>query len=720
MEAVSGTIQHVVYHSKENGFASIRVRLDSQEKTTIVGKIATSVAAGERIHAKGQWVVDPKYGKQLKAVQIDVMPPETDHGMVRVLSEIAHGVGPVNAQNIVTLCGGSERTKETLSSEFAATFLGNMGIKPQIAVSVVEAWKAREDHNRIDVALADVGLTVGQRARIKIFYGAEEALRIVRKDPFRLADDIDGIGFRTADAIAQKAGILVDDPKRICAAIFYCLKEQAESNGHTCLNHKDFMYELGLILGPSVEFGPKVKGLEFLANEGVIFYKDGFVGLSHFLHMEEDIFWNMDSDFCVDWNPAVVDEAIVEMPIELTADQCGAVKSSISSSLSIITGGPGTGKSTITKAICLSLEKLGKSFALCAPTGRAAKRLSEVTGHPASTIHRLLGVNGSTGGFVHNVHNALKQDVIIVDESSMIDVPLMNSLMCASGQTIFIGDADQLPPVGPGAPFRDMIQSGLESITLSKLTKVHRQAEGSRIVQGSRDVLRGEVPEFSVSGDRSEGVLFFVEEEDSSQIPTVIGRIVSKHIPSTFGIQSKDVQVISPMNRGFPGIDSLNAYLQETLNPPWKYKFEVKYGDRFFRDGDRVQQRKNDANRGVVNGDVGWIDSLSDDGFFVRMDGMDALVRYQKSDLENLHLAYATSVHRSQGGEYPAVVIAMHETHAYMLQRDLLYTAITRAKRVCVIVGTKKALKIAVSGKRKIVRMTNLSSGMSLKEEESP
>ena len=714
-EALSGVVERVVFHNPDNGFAVMRVRVRGHGgPVAVVGRLPV-VSQGETIQASGSWRNDPNHGVQFQARQLAVSPPDSLEGIRRYLgSGRVHGVGPKMAKRLVRAFG--DDVFEIIENE-PERLVEVPGIGPKRAKSLSEGFKDQKAVRDIMVFLQTHGLGSSRAARIYRTYGADAAT-LLTDDPYRLARDIRGIGFRIADGIGRSLGKDPEGLPRARAGLGYTL-EQARGAGHCGLPRSELLEQAQellkipeeiLVTALSDELHAGSLAATRLGGEEAVF-------LPLLLSAERAIARRLGELIRADpppWADIDATKALAwvekRLDVTLAPTQRAAVETCLGSRVTVITGGPGVGKTTLVNAVLRILRARDVRCALCAPTGRAAKRLGESTGHTAKTIHRLLEIDPSSGSFRRGRLRPIDCGLLVVDEASMVDVELMAALLQAlpaEGSLLLIGDADQLPSVGPGQVLRDLIESG--ALPVARLREIFRQADNSRIVRNAHRVNRGYLPELESRSDELSD-FYFVPAEDAEDGQRKVVEIVAGRIGRRFGLDPvRDVQVLSPMNRGPLGVRTLNVTLQAVLNPaPESGAVEVERFGWKYRAGDKVMQTENDYERDVFNGDVGRIVSIDPgaEQMTIRFDGRPVLYRF--SDLDRLMLAYAVTVHKSQGSEYPAVVLPISTHHYVMLRRNLLYTAITRGRQLVVIVGQKWALQKAVEEASDLRRYSTL------------
>jgi exodeoxyribonuclease V alpha subunit len=708
-EVLAGLIERVTYHNPENGFCVLRAKARGhRDVVTVVGHAAT-IAAGEWVTASGEWVNDRTHGQQFKARFLRTSPPTSADGIEKYLSSgMIRGVGLVYAKKLVRAFGEKvfdiiETTPDRLREVD--------GIGPVRAASILAAWAEQKAVREIMVFLHSHGVGTARAVRIFKTYGAD-AIQVMTENPYRLARDIRGIGFKTADAIAMKLGIEKTAMIRVRAGISYALTE-AMDEGH-CGLPTDELVPLAekLLEVPQ----PLIRtALELELREGTVIAdqvgETPCVFLAGLHRAERTIADRLTrlANGAVPW--PWIDQAKAlpwvekRIGLALAESQVTAIRLALTSKVLVMTGGPGVGKTTIVRAILRIVAAKGTELLLCAPTGRAAKRMTEATGFGAKTIHRLLEVDPKGGGFKRGEDNPLDCDLLVVDEASMVDVMLMQALLKAvpdKAALLIVGDIDQLPSVGPGQVLADVISSG--AVPVVRLTEVFRQAAQSRIITSAHRINQGSMPDLSPPGPASDlSDFYFVPADDSETAVSRIIELVKTRIPKRFGLDPiRDIQVLCPMNRGGVGARALNIELQAALNPAGDRKVE-RFGWTF-APGDKVMQIENDYDKEVYNGDIGTIDNVDSNAgeIVASFDGRS--VTYGFGELDMLVPAYAVTIHKSQGSEYPAVIIPVLTQHYPMLQRNLLYTGVTRGKRLVVLVGQKKAVAIAVqnvSGRRR-------------------
>jgi exodeoxyribonuclease V alpha subunit len=705
-EALAGLVERVTFHNVENGFCVLRTKARGhRELVTVVGHSAT-IAAGEWITATGEWVNDRTHGQQFKARFLRTSAPTSTEGIEKYLSSgMIRGIGPVYATKLVRAF--AERVFDIIEVE-PDRLREVDGIGPVRAQRIVAAWAEQKVVREIMVFLHSHGVGTARAVRIFKTYGAD-SVQVMSENPYRLARDIRGIGFKTADAIAMKLGIEKTAMVRVRAGISYALTEAME-DGHCGLPTDELLSLAEGLLEVPVELVRTALDLE-LADGTVVADSVGetacvfLAGLHRAERNIADRLLGL-SGGLLPWPWIDPDKALPwvaeRLKLIFADSQTAAIRQALACKVLVITGGPGVGKTTIVKAILRILSAKGVKLLLCAPTGRAAERMTEATGMEARTIHRLLEADPRGGGFKRGDDNPLDCDLLVVDETSMVDVLLMQALLKAvpsKAATLIVGDVDQLPSVGPGQVLADIIQSG--AVPVVRLTEVFRQAAQSRIITTAHRINQGSIPDLSPPSTDSD--FYFVQAEEPEIAVARIVELVKTRIPRRFGLDPiRDIQVLCPMNRGGVCARALNLELQAAMNPAGERKVE-RFGWTF-APGDKVMQVENDYDKEVYNGDIGFVEDVDSEAgdLIASFDGRS--VTYGFGELDMLVPAYAVTIHKSQGSEYPAVVIPVMTQHYAMLQRNLIYTGLTRGKRLVVLVSQKKAVAIAVrnvSGRRR-------------------
>ena len=716
VESLAGLIERVTFFSEETGYAVLKVKAKGHRDLVAVVGSLPSVSAGEWVTAQGIWVRDREFGLQFKAEMLTSTPPTTIEGIEKYLgSGMVKGIGPVYAKKLVGKFGeGIFDVIEHRSADLESVD----GIGPKRRQKIKAAWAEQKVIRKIMVFLHSHGVSTSRSVRIYKTYG-EEAVEKVQANPYSLAKDIHGIGFKTADQIAQKVGVPHDSLLRACAGLSHVLLE-ATNDGHCAQPVEKLLDDAGklLLVGEDIVKAALAKSMangelaqENIAGTELIFLpalkraEENIAGCIRNLAAQPPNYPAVDFDKTVAWCQEKTGK-------ELAPSQREALKQALTNRVLVITGGPGVGKTTLTNAILKILCAKKVKCLLCAPTGRAAKRMSEATGLPASTIHRLLEAKPG-GRFGRNDANPLECDLLVVDETSMVDVPLMNHLLRAlppNTGLMLVGDVDQLPSVGPGMVLKDIIESGV--VPVVRLTEVFRQAASSRIITNAHRINEGHMPEFVTKEKASD--FFFIERETPEAISSTLLDMVKQRIPAKFRFDPiRDVQVLCPMNRGSLGVRELNAQLQNALNPARQDKpFVEKFGWQF-RIGDKVIQTENNYDKEVFNGDIGIVTKIDlvEQEVVIRFDQRDVV--YDFGELDEVSLAYAITIHKSQGSEFPVVVIPIATQQYVLLQRNLVYTGITRGKKLVVLVGQKKAMAMAVRNNKTERRFSGLLARLS-------
>ena len=718
---LTGQIETITYTNPENGFTIARVKVPGkQDLVTVVGNLMASTP-GEVLKMEGEWSTHPKYGRQFKVKHCRSEVPASVYGIRKYLgSGLIKGLGPVMAGRIVKKFG--QDTLDIIANEPGRlSEIAGIGAK-RIAL-IKAAWEEQKDIRDVMIFLQAHGVSSGYAAKVFKHYG-HRAVAVVKQNPYRLASDIFGIGFLSADRIAEKIGIPKNSEVRVEAGIIYALQALSE-DGHIYYPYEGLVDKSRQILGVNRE--SVVKAMGALALSRKIFIEDlndsfdafqenhKAVYLAKYHLCETHIAEGLKSLLTapraireVKTDPAV-EWVQRRLTITLAKNQIKALVCALDEKIVVITGGPGTGKTTIINALLKILVRIGARVMLAAPTGRAAKRMSETTGHEARTIHRLLEFSISKGGFQKNADNPLKCHLLVVDEASMIDTVLMHHLLKAvpmDATLVLVGDVNQLPSVGAGTVLKDIIAS--RSLPVVELNEIFRQARESQIVINAHKINNGEIPTLTTAGpeNRITTDFYFIEQEDPEKVLEIILESSINRIPRRFGFDPiEDIQVLTPMHRGVVGAGNLNNRLQEAINPK---ESGIVRGERNFRRDDKVMQIRNNYDKEVFNGDIGRITRIYPEAqeVFITFDGRE--VAYSFSELDEIVLAYAISVHKSQGSEYPAVIIPILTQHYILLQRNLIYTAVTRGRKLVVLVGTRKALAIGVNNNKTQKRYTHL------------
>ena len=710
-ERLSGPVERVTFHSEESGFCVLRVKVKGRhELTTVIGS-AASITTGEYVEALGVWTNDRTHGLQFKANQLKVVPPTTLEGIEKYLgSGMVKGIGPHFAKVLVT---AFKEDVFTVIEDTPQWLLTLPGIGKKRTDKVTAAWAEQKVIREIMVFLQSHGVGTGRAVRIYKTYG-DAAIIKVTENPYRLALDIHGIGFKTADQIAGKLGIARDSLIRAQAGVRHVLQEFS-SDGHCAALRVELVSQsVALLEIPEAIIESAVRAelaeenlvQEEIAGKHCLFLtplQRAEVGAAAGLLriMEGKPPWgSIDTAKALPW-------VAEQTGLSLSTSQEEAVRLALTSKVLVITGGPGTGKTTLVNSILNILYAKRLNILLAAPTGRAAKRMTETTGLEAKTIHRLLEFDPQNAGFKRNRENPLEADLLVIDESSMVDVVLMNKLLAAvpdQAALLVVGDVDQLPSVGPGSVLADIIDSGI--IPTVRLTEIFRQAATSRIIVNAHRINKGEMPLKAEGTELSD--FYFIPAESPEEIYAKLLQVVTERIPVRFGLHPvKDVQVLTPMNRGGLGARSLNAELQKVLNPAGEPKV-TRFGTTF-APGDKVIQLVNNYDKEVFNGDIGQVTMVDMEEALLRVEYDGREVEYEFNELDEVQLAYATSIHKSQGSEYPAVVIPLAMQHYTLLERNLIYTAVTRGKKLVTIIGQPKALGMAVKNQKSTRRLTRLT-----------
>ncbi len=708
MDKLSGMVERITYKNEKNGFSVIKLKVKGyRELVTIVGDLL-NLNVGSVIEAEGSWTLNLKFGKQFKVTSWEETLPTDIEGIEKYLgSGLIKGIGLKYAKMIVSEFG--TQTLHVIENEphrlMAVPKLGKKKVE-----ALVKGWEEQKDVKNLMMFLQKMNISISLGYKIFKVYGKDSIIKL-KENPYRLIDEVNGVGFKTSDVLAEKIGVDRESYQRCRAGIFYILEFFGKSEGHCYMPFEELVKRSSKILG--IEDCKIIMIYDYLIKNGeLIFENPDKVYLPPFYHSEVGLAKRIKSivnfpRFKKYPEKKIYKEIKVsekQNNISYDDSQKNAIKTAVSSNFSVVTGGAGVGKTTITKAIIDVFRNLGKEVILAAPTGRAAKRMAEVTNLEAKTIHRLLESKKGKG-FGKNSENKLIGHVLIIDESSMIDLILMYNLLKAvpdSMTVILVGDVNQLPSVGAGNVLKDIIDSG--TVPVINLTKIYRQALTSSIVLNSHKINKGEIPNLTKNVNSD---FFFIEENNSEKIVEKIAKLCSERLPEFYKVNPiYDIQVLTPMKKGIIGTDNLNKVLQSKLNLNSNC---LKFGSTIYRIGDKVMQVKNNYDKEVFNGDMGIISGIDEDEEFLEVEFDSKVIKYGTSELEEIVLSYACTIHKSQGGEYPIVIIPLSLSHFVMLERNLLYTGVTRAKNVCIIIGEKSALVRAVKNNVARKRYTCLS-----------
>ncbi len=701
METIHGTVERITYHTEDTGYTVVKLRLGSRvDPITLTGKVPT-INVGESLEASGEWVQVPNWGRQFRAQTIKTTAPSSRDGIEKYLgSGLIEGIGPVYAKKLVDKFG--ETIFDVIDTE-SKRLQEVEGIGTKRRQEIKASWEKSKSVRQIMVFLHQHGISTAKAVKIYQAYG-ETAINQVKGNPYQLAADIHGIGFKTADGIARQLGLAEDAPERIRAGFTQALLT-AGDDGHCALPRKDLLFAAAQLLSLAPEILTSI--LETMISQREVVAEmigtQELIFPPHLVKAEENIASRLRQLLAqpvgypaIDVNRAL-SWAEQQTQKSLAPGQEAAVRAALTHRVLIITGGPGVGKTTILNTILKILTARGIKAVLAAPTGRAARRLGESTGLEAKTMHRLLEYQPGKG-FTKNANAALQGDLFVLDETSMVDAMLASAYLQAlptTGHLLLVGDADQLPSVGPGNVLRDLIASG--SVPVVRLTEIFRQAATSQIITTAHAINAGSMPAFPDPTPKDSDC-FFVARETPEAIVHTITQLASQRMPQAFQLDPvQDIQILTPMNRGILGTQNLNVVLQAALNPPNEFKFEVERYGMTLRVGDKVIQIRNNYEKEVFNGDIGYISEIETDPVkvHVRFDEQ-RHVPYETGDLDELRLAYAITIHKSQGSEFPAVILPLSTQHYVMLQRNLIYTGLTRGRKRVVLVGQSAALEIAV------------------------
>lgn len=696
-------VEHITYQNQENGWSVMKVKVKGYDNLVTLTGSLLDVPVGSVLLVDGDWRVDPKYGQQFVAQSWTEVMPATLYGIEKYLgSGLVKGIGPVYAKAIVSRFG--LETIDIIENDIERLLeVPRLGKKRMEKIR--ESWEKQKDIKEVMVFLQGHGVSTAFAAKIYRKY-EKESIAKVKENPYQLADDIWGIGFKTADSIASKMGYEKNDPRRCRSGILYALNELAE-DGHVYAEPEQLVDAAVKLL--DAEESPVRQALASMIEANDVVSDNEVIYLSPFYHAENGSAKRLQSllsDTSL-FNADIAAEPEAkygDKPGDIVYDevQLAAIQKALDSKVMVLTGGPGTGKTTTTQGIIAAFKARHMSILLAAPTGRAAKRMTEATGMEAKTIHRLLEYN-PMDGYKRNDENPLEGDALIVDECSMIDILLFYNLMKAipsNMRLILVGDIDQLPSVGAGNVLRDIIDS--QQIPVVRLTRIFRQAQSSRIVMNAHAINAGQFPNIKNGLDTD---FFFIGQEDADDIVKLIIGLVRDRLPKKYGYPAKEIQVLTPMQRGTVGAGNLNIELQNALNPSGP---SLARGGYTFRQGDKVMQIRNNYDKNVFNGDIGYITAVDITERTLSITFDNRVVEYDVTELDEIVLAYAVTIHKSQGSEFPVVVMPVTMKHFVMLQRNLVYTGITRAKKICVLVGTTKALAYAIRNNTVSKRNTKL------------
>ena len=722
---LSGQIERITFTNEDNGYTIAKVKVrGKKDLVTVVGNLMAPMP-GEILDMRGEWTIHPKFGEQFKVAQFKTKVPATVHGIQKYLgSGLIKGLGPVMAGRIVERFG--EKTLDVIENQIGR-LADVKGIGKKSLANIAKAWEAQKEIRDVMIFLQSHGVSSAYATKIFKRYG-DRSVAVVKQNPYRLATDIFGIGFLKADNIAKELGFANDAKVRVEAGVVYALHQLSE-DGHVFFPYEPLIERCREIL--DVEQEPIVAAIGRLHADKQIIIEDINEGLEDFTENKKAVYLTryhqcetgianrfkallsapksmraVDSARAIQW----VQDQLSFKPAEKQQD---AIRYALDNKVLVLTGGPGTGKTTIIKAILKIFSQMKIRILLAAPTGRAAKRMSEMTGHPAKTIHRLLEYSIHKLGFQRHENNPLECDVLIVDETSMIDTVLMYHLLKAVPATascIFVGDVNQLPSVGPGNVLKDLIASG--AVAVIELSEIFRQAKTSRIIVNAHKINAGELPIISQSEiSDPQNDFYFIEQEDPEKVLDIILELAHRRITQRFGFDAiDDIQVLTPMHKGIVGAVNLNNQLQTVLNPG---SGGIVRGDRTFRVNDKVMQIRNNYDKEVFNGDIGRITAIQSEERRITACFDHRQIVYDFGELDEMVLAYAVSVHKSQGSEYPVVILPILTQHYILLQRNLIYTAVTRGRHLVVMVGSRKALAIGVNNNQIQQRFARLSHRLS-------
>lgn len=702
---LEGVVMNIRFRNEENGYVVLTIDTESMIGDACVVGTLPGIYVGAKGRYFGEWKKDPKYGMQFKAERWEEVMPVTIQGIENYLSSgLIRGIGPVTAHRIVTTFG--LRTLEIIEAN-PKELLKVPGIGQGKLSQLLSSWGEFLHIKRLMLFLQEHSVTPGLATKIYKTY-KDESIAVLQENPYAIIEDIRGVGFKTADTLALKLGYELNDPRRCASGLFFTLTELA-NNGHVFAKEEQLLStasellkidrpSLAIVLSELLEDRKLIKDEENIYHP-MYYYSE--LNVANRIIALSDTSENTDNPMTVN-----IDQLQQETGINYDQVQIEAIQTAMRSKVMVLTGGPGTGKTTTTQGIIMAMELAKLKVVLTAPTGRAAKRMSEATHHAACTIHRLLEFTPSEG-CKRNEENPLEGDILIVDECSMIDLMLMNHLIKAIPLTmrlILIGDIDQLPSIGAGNVLRDMIAS--ERIPVVRLTRIFRQAQSSRIIMSAHAINQGLMPNLSNGKDTD---FYFIQQDDNQRAAEEIVKLLTHRLPKSFPFKPEQIQVLSPMRKGIIGTENLNQLLQRALNPT---RLCLRFGFVEYRAGDRVMQIRNNYKKEVYNGDFGYIQSVDTEENKLTVAFESKKVVYEQSELDELQLAYACTIHKSQGSEFPVVIMPVSTAHYIMLQRNLIYTGLTRAKKLCILIGTTQALSVAVKNNTVPLRNSLLKERM--------
>ncbi len=694
MENIIGIVDTYLFYSESNGYSVFKL----EDGTSVVGNLP-KLNEGDRVELSGGWVEHPRYGKQFKVESANISYPTTDSGIIKYLgSGMLRGIGPVTAKRIVSKFG--ETTLDIFDNNISR-LIEVEGIGKKKLELIKEGWEEQKSVRNVMLFLQSNGISSTYSLKIYKEYG-DAAPDLIQSNPYRLISDIWGIGFKTADDIGRNLGFTGDDPFRLKAGIVHTL-QQAVKDGHTFLPKDVLIKEASYILQADVGYSDSL--FEQLEENGEIYIEKNRVYAFDFYHAEREIENSITALLRITpEKPPKLDKILSSFKENYSHEQLEAIRTSYSEKILIITGGPGTGKTTTLKGIIQLFQTFDKKIMLAAPTGRAAKRMTEVIGLEAKTIHRLLEFNPKDHSFNQNADNPLETDLLIVDEISMIDTLLMYNLIVAISKNttlILVGDIDQLPSVGAGNVLKDLIAS--EQIPVIQLNTIFRQAKDSDIIINAHRINKGEMPALNFIKETD---FVFLDEGSNPKIPEKILRLCSNELPRKFDFNPvEDIQILSPIYKGDVGVTALNKLFQNELNNSFVV---YSQGEKIFKANDKVMQLRNNYDKNVFNGDIGFVEGTDNESKIMYISFEGRIIDYKFEDLDEITLAYAVTVHKSQGSEFPCIIMPLTTSHYMMLQRNLLYTAITRATKLLILIGTKKALSMGVNNNKVRNRFTSL------------